>query len=165
MALEVQLSPNPGAAVVGRVSRSVKVAANGVRALTRRVPGTVDATRTGANATAGTLAALPDSTLRWLTASSLGLSAGLFLAGRRGLAIAATVAPAVIVSTAIALRPTERPSRPSRNLRPSENQRKLKVETIDVRSASETALPGGASGRKARVSRTPRPPAWAPPSC
>jgi hypothetical protein len=77
-----------------------------------RAPGTVHdsvaATKDGARATTTALQTLPDSTLRWLAASSVGLGAGLYLAGKQRLLIIAGVAPAVIMGAAIALRPTKR---------------------------------------------------------
>jgi hypothetical protein len=65
----------------------------------------MQATRNGASATTSALQTLPDSTLRWLAASSVGLGAGLYLAGKQRLLIAAGVAPALIMGAAIALRP------------------------------------------------------------
>ena len=73
-----------------------------------RVPGTLDATRTGARQAARSLQTLPDPTLRWLAAGSVGLSAGLFLTGKRRLVIAASIAPAVAMGAAIVARPIKR---------------------------------------------------------
>jgi hypothetical protein len=73
--------------------------------LAARASRTVQATQTGARATATALQRLPDSTLRWLAASSVGLTTGFYLAGRRRIVIAAGVAPAVVVGVALALRP------------------------------------------------------------
>ena len=53
------------------------------------------------------LQSLPDSTLRWIAATSVGLAAGLRLAGAPRLVSAAGAAPALIVGAVIALRPTE----------------------------------------------------------
>src|SRR5450759_281967 len=72
-----------------------------------RVPGTLDATRTGARQAARSLQTLPDPTLQWLAAGSVGLSAGLFLTGKRRLVIAASIAPAVAMGAAIVARPVE----------------------------------------------------------
>jgi hypothetical protein len=69
------------------------------------VPGTMHATRAGARGTTSALQTLPDSTLRSLAASSIGLGAGFYLAGAPRLVIAAGVAPALIVGAAIVLRP------------------------------------------------------------
>jgi hypothetical protein len=72
-----------------------------------RVPATVEATRSGARGTTSVLRNLPDSTLRWLAASSVGLGAGLYLAGKPRLLIAAGMAPALFMGAAIVGRPTE----------------------------------------------------------
>ena len=73
--------------------------------LVKRVPGTVHAARTGAQGTTNALRTLPDSTLGWLAASSVGLGAGFYLAGAPRLAIAAGVAPALFMGAAILGRP------------------------------------------------------------
>ncbi len=72
-----------------------------------RVPGTLAATRSGARQAARSLQTLPDPTLRWLAASSVGLSAGLFLTGKRRLVIASSIAPALAIGAAIVARPAE----------------------------------------------------------
>jgi hypothetical protein len=73
--------------------------------LYERLPGTVRATRDGAMETTTALQTLPDSTLRWLAASSVGLSAGFYLARAPRVVILAGVAPALMMGAAIALRP------------------------------------------------------------
>lgn len=100
------------ASIARRASGAIKrVRAQGSK-LMARAPGTVHdsvaATKDGARATTTALQTLPDSTLRWLAASSVGLGAGLYLAGKQRLLIIAGVAPAVIMGAAIALRPTKR---------------------------------------------------------
>jgi hypothetical protein len=58
----------------------------------------------------GRLAALqrlPDSTLRWLAAGSVGLGAGFYLTGAPRLLVAAGVAPGLAMAAAIVLRPIE----------------------------------------------------------
>jgi hypothetical protein len=67
----------------------------------------VHATHAGANGTTSALRRLPDSTLRWLAASSVGLGAGFYLAGAPRLAIAAGMAPALFMGAAIVGRPIE----------------------------------------------------------
>ena len=84
----------------GTVQDSVAATKDGARA-------TTTATRTGAHDTTSALQTLPDSTLRWLAASSVGLGAGLYLAGKQRLLIAVGIAPAVFMGAAIALRPTK----------------------------------------------------------
>jgi hypothetical protein len=53
------------------------------------------------------LQVLPDSTLRGLAASSMGLGAGFYLAGVSRLMTAAAIAPAMVIGAAILLRPAE----------------------------------------------------------
>ena len=65
------------------------------------MPGSVHATRAGASGATSALQLLPDSTLRWLAAASVGLGAGFCLAGAPRLVIAAGVAPALILGAAI----------------------------------------------------------------
>jgi hypothetical protein len=94
--------------VLRRVSGPpIDIARAGATTLVEGVPATVQATRAGVRATTGALQSLPDSTLGWLAASSVGLGAGLYLAGKRRLVIAAGVAPAVVMGAAIALRPVK----------------------------------------------------------
>lgn len=95
------------ATVGGRVSGAVRAGGRIVATLVRRIPGTVRATRSGANETTNALQVLPDSTLRWLAATSVGLGAGFYLARAPRLLIAAGVAPAVVMGAAIAFRPID----------------------------------------------------------
>ena len=90
-----------------RMSRALGIARSGARLLVERAPGTIRATRAGAEGTTSALQTLPDTTLRWLAAGSVGLGAGLSLAGAPRLVVAAGVAPALIVGAAMALRPGE----------------------------------------------------------
>ncbi len=75
--------------------------------LVGHLPGTVRATRAGARDTASALQTLPDSTLRSLAATSVGLSAGLRIARAPRIVVAAGAVPALIAGAAIALRPAE----------------------------------------------------------
>ena len=93
--------------VVGRVSGAIQLVGTSATTLARRLPGSVHATRAGAHEVTSALQRLPDSTLRWIAATSVGLGAGLRLAGAPRLVSAAGAAPALIVGAAIALRPTE----------------------------------------------------------
>jgi hypothetical protein len=93
--------------VLRRVSGPVEAARGGVTTVIAHAPGTVRATQSAVRSTTSALQALPDSTLRSLAASSIGLGAGLYLAGRHRLAVAAGVGPALVVGTAIALRPVK----------------------------------------------------------
>ena len=95
------------AGAVRRVSGLLGIARASAAMLIARAPGTMRATRVGAHSTTSALQTLPDPTLRWLAASSAGLSAGFYLAGAPRLVVAAGVAPALIMGAAIALRPSE----------------------------------------------------------
>ena len=79
-------------------------------------PGIVQATRVGAQGTTSALQTLPDPVLRWLAAASVGLGAGLSLAGAPRLVRAAGVVPALLLGAALALRPNE-PVAPARTQR------------------------------------------------
>jgi len=97
--------------VVRRVSGAAAVARTGASAgaamIVERVPGAVHLTRLGAMEATTALQRLPDSTLRWLAAASIGLGAGLRLAGSPRLVAMAGAAPALLVGAAIVLRSTE----------------------------------------------------------
>jgi hypothetical protein len=93
------------AGAVRRISDAIELARRGAITVIERVPGTVRATRAGAHGMTTALQTLPDSTLRWIAATSVGLGAGLRLAGAPRLVSAAGAAPALIVGAAIALRP------------------------------------------------------------
>jgi hypothetical protein len=107
--MTIDLEPNSRRSqlmtVLRRASGPLKVARDGATTVVRRVPATLSATRAGAQATTHALQTLPDSTLRSLAASSAGLGTGLYLAGKRRLAVVAGVVPALIMGAAIALRP------------------------------------------------------------
>jgi hypothetical protein len=93
------------ASVVGRVTGAARLARDGATILMGRVPGTLNAARAGAHGTTSALQTLPNSTLHWLTAGSVGLGAGFYLVGASRLMVAVGVAPALIIGSAIALRP------------------------------------------------------------
>lgn len=78
-----------------------------VAAIAARIPVVAHAARSGAQGTNSALQRLPDSTLRWLAAASIGLAAGLQVAGAPRLTRWAGMAPALVVGAALALRPTE----------------------------------------------------------
>jgi uncharacterized protein YjeT (DUF2065 family) len=96
-----------GAGVARNLSRTLTAALSSAASLVGRMPGTLDATRTGARDAANALQALPDPTLRWLAAGSVGVGAGLFLAGKPRLIIAAGVAPALAMGAAMVARRVE----------------------------------------------------------
>ena len=89
------------------LSRALTAAWSGVTTLVGRMPDTLEATTARARGAASGLQTLPDPTLRWLAATSVGLSAGLFLAGKPRLVIAAGIAPALAMGVAIVARPVE----------------------------------------------------------
>jgi uncharacterized protein YjbJ (UPF0337 family) len=93
------------ARAVRRMSGAIALAGRGATTVLERVPGAVRATWAGAHGATSALQGLPDSTLRWIAAASVGLGAGLRLAGAPRLVSAAGAAPALIVGAAIALRP------------------------------------------------------------
>ena len=78
-----------------------------VTVIAARIPAVARAARTGALGTNGALQRLPDSTLRWLAAASIGLAAGLQIAGAPRLTRWVGMAPALVVGAALALRPPE----------------------------------------------------------
>jgi hypothetical protein len=90
--------------IVRRVSGLARTVRNGAASLVGRLPATVKATQAGVQATTGALQQLPDTTLRSLAASSAGLGAGLYLAGKNRLLVVLGVVPAIVVGAAIALR-------------------------------------------------------------
>ena len=95
------------ASVVRRVSGAARKARTGATMVMVHMPGTIQATLAGAHGTTSALRALPDPTLRWLAAGSVGLGAGLSLAGAPRLLVAAGVAPALILGAAIVARPID----------------------------------------------------------
>jgi hypothetical protein len=70
-----------------------------------RLPGAFDRVQSGAGSTVTRLQTMPDSALRLLAAASLGLGAGLRLAGAPRLVTLAGFAPASILGFAIVSRP------------------------------------------------------------
>jgi uncharacterized protein YjbJ (UPF0337 family) len=99
--------PTRKARVVHGAQGAVGIVRTSVGTVIERVPGTAHAARAGARRTTSALQRLPDSTLRWLTASSVGLAAGLKIAGAPRLVTAAGAAPALVMGAAIALRRSE----------------------------------------------------------
>jgi hypothetical protein len=93
------------------LSRAVEIARTSAAMLVERAPGTVRATRAGAHRTTSALQALPDETLRRLAVGSVGLGAGLYLAGAPRLIAVAGALPALIASAAVASRPAGFPQR------------------------------------------------------
>lgn len=101
-------TPAPLPARSGRRGASAIGTGQRVATIVRgRVPAAARATRAGARGTTTNLQRLPDSTLRWLAASSIGLATGLRVAGAPRLATMAGFAPAVLAGAAIVLRPRD----------------------------------------------------------
>jgi hypothetical protein len=101
-------SADPGqrrAGVARHLSGAISSAWATATTFVGHVPGTLDATRTGARQAARSLQTLPDPTLQWLAAGSVGLSAGLFLSGAPRVVIAAGVVPALAMGAATLARP------------------------------------------------------------
>ena len=92
--------------LVRRASGAVDLGLATAGSLVAQAPGTARATRIRANATTSALQRLPDSTLQGLAASSIGLGAGLYLAGSPRLVAAVALTPAMMMGAAIVLRPT-----------------------------------------------------------
>jgi hypothetical protein len=97
-----------GSGVARRVTGAVAFTGRSLARIVGRVPGTVHATRAGAMGTTSALQTLPDSTLRGLAATSVGVGAGFYLARAPRLVVAAGVVPALVVGAAIILRPGDR---------------------------------------------------------
>ena len=95
--------PVHGVAAVARSGASA--ARRGAGGLAARLPGALKAARGGARWAVGALQTLPDPTLKSLAATSVGLGAGLSFTRAGRLAIVAGIVPAVVVGTAIAVRP------------------------------------------------------------
>ena len=92
-----------GAVAVARTGASV--ARRGVNGFVARVPNTLRSTRAGARVALGALQTLPDSALRSLAATSVGIGFGLYVARTRRLAVVAGVMPAALIGAAIVARP------------------------------------------------------------
>jgi hypothetical protein len=92
-------------AAMPAVHSAIRAVGHGVHGIAGRLPATLRATRAGARWTVTSLQTLPDSTLRSLAATSVGLGAGLSFSRAGRLAAVAGVVPAVLLETAIAVRP------------------------------------------------------------
>jgi hypothetical protein len=96
-----------------RMSGAITTARMNVTPLIERAPGTLQAMRAAAHGMTVALQTLPDSTLRTLAAGSVGLGAGLCLAGAPRVVAAAGVTSALAVAAAIVLRPIEPETSPN----------------------------------------------------
>jgi hypothetical protein len=80
-------------------------ARDGASQLAGHLPDAIARARVGAHETETKLQAMSDPTLRLLASASIGLAAGLYIAGARRLVTMAALASAFVVGSAIATRP------------------------------------------------------------
>ena len=95
----------PQSRAVGVARTGVSVARRGASGIAARLPVTLTSTRAGVRGAMGVLQTLPDSTLRSLAATSVGVGFGLYLARTRRLGVLAGVVPAALIGAAIVARP------------------------------------------------------------
>lgn len=93
--------------VSDRARNAVGFAIDGAARILVVARGTARATQAGAGDTTMALQTLPDSTLRSLAATSVGLGTGLFLARKSRLVVLAGVVPALLAAAAIIVRPMD----------------------------------------------------------
>ena len=94
-------------AVGGAMDRGparLEAARGGVEQVAEAMPAAVERTRVGAVRTTTTLQGMPDTTLRLIAGASIGLAAGLTLAGAPRLISMAALVPALFVGGAEATR-------------------------------------------------------------
>ena len=87
-----------------RVPDVLEAARSGVGQVADQMPAAVERTRVGAVRTTTTLQGMPDTTLRLIAGASIGLAAGLTLAGVPRLISLAALVPALFVGGAEATR-------------------------------------------------------------
>jgi hypothetical protein len=98
-------------AVMGVIERFPDVVSNarsGVSQVADRMPEAVGRARVAAFETETTLQSMDDSTLRLVASATMGLAAGLYLAGAKRLVTLAVLGGALVVGSAIATRPARR---------------------------------------------------------
>ena len=83
----------------------LETARSSAEQVVERAPEAIERARVGTQRTTTSLQTMPDTTLRMLAGVSIGLAAGLGLAGAPRLVILASMAPALLVGGAIATRP------------------------------------------------------------
>jgi hypothetical protein len=93
---------------VDRVPDLIDSARAGAEKAAARLPEAADRARAGVEETTTRLQGYPDETLRLVAAGSLGLAAGLYLAGAPRVFTLAAAAPAAMVGAAIATRANQR---------------------------------------------------------
>jgi hypothetical protein len=87
-----------------RVPDVLEAARSGVGQVAEQMPAAVERTRVGAMRTTTTLQGMPDTTLRLIAGASIGLAAGLTIAGAPRLFSMAALVPAIFVGGAEATR-------------------------------------------------------------
>jgi hypothetical protein len=90
---------------MGHLPHLMKTTRSGAEQVVDYVPDAVARARIGAQQTATALQTLPDRTLRQLAAASVGLAAGLYLAGAPRPVTLAAITPALLIGGAIVTRP------------------------------------------------------------
>ncbi len=96
---------------IDRVPDVLEAARSGVEQVAEQMPAAVERTRVGAQRTTTSLQAMPATTLRLIAGVSIGLAAGLTLAGAPRLVSLAALVPAIFVGGAEATRQgTHQPS-------------------------------------------------------
>jgi hypothetical protein len=93
--------------LAAQLQSAVRIARATGPVLRRRSARAVAATRAGLGWTSRRVQAMPSSTSQSLAAGSVGLGAGLLIAGAPRLVAATGVAPAVVIGASILLRPDE----------------------------------------------------------
>ena len=96
--------------VMDRVPDVVEAARSGVGQVADQMPAAVERTRVGAVRTTMTLQGMPDTTLRLIAGASIGLAAGLTLAGAPRLVSLAALVPALFAGGAEATRQGRQPT-------------------------------------------------------
>jgi hypothetical protein len=89
---------------IDRVPDVLEAARSGVEQVAEQMPAAVERTRVGAQRTTTSLQAMPATTLRLIAGVSIGLAAGLTLAGAPRLVALAALVPAIFVGGAEATR-------------------------------------------------------------
>ena len=93
-----------------RVPDVLEAARSGVGQVADQMPAAVERTRVGAVRTTMTLQGMPDTTLRLIAGASIGLAAGLTLAGAPRLVSLAALVPALFAGGAEATRQGRQPT-------------------------------------------------------
>jgi|SoimicMinimDraft_4_1059732.scaffolds.fasta_scaffold194955_1 hypothetical protein len=96
--------------VMDRVPVVLEAARSGVGQVADQMPAAVERGRIGAVRTTTSLQAMPDTTLRLIAGASIGLAAGLTLAGAPRLVSLVALVPAIFVGGAEATRQGRQPS-------------------------------------------------------